>query len=123
MSTHSDGLTWAIAQAKSTAEESAVYWRGGDSVDLTVILGNSSDESIMDDVTLRNQRRRILIEASTLILSGVVVVPLKGDLIKVTIGADVRVYEVMPYGLDKPWSYSAGAEHLLLVQTNYLTTE
>ena len=83
---------WLAAQRKQFLSRPVVYSRGADSVQVAVTVGQTEFEvQGADNVVEKWQSRDFLVTAADLVLSGVQVVPERGD--RITDGD--KVYEVL----------------------------
>lgn len=98
---------------------SAVYWRGTESVALTVVVGKS-DHNVADaqGVVTTWQSQDVLLEASQLILGGARVEPDRGDTVRLTLnGADIVCRVQFPDPNRPAFKFSDPYRQILRVHT------
>ena len=103
MSRFSDQLTRGLDRLREQAGQTVTYTRGANSVSLTAVVGQSSNDQLDDTgMPITAQSRDYLIKASSLVLASVVTLPQQGDQITDS-GA---TYVVRSVGSEAPWRYS-----------------
>ena len=118
------GASWLADQLKTHASVDVTYARGADQVMVKATIGKTEFE--IDDgsgVIVRIQSRDFLIHAADLILAGTETLPVAGDLIRETQGANTFVYEVMAPGNSPPYHYSDPFRKLLRIHSKHVATE
>lgn len=98
---------------KANAGVSATYVRGAQSVPVTVWLGNTAFDQVIDGaIAQRVESLDVLMVAADLILSGEVTLPERGDRILITRGTKTFEYEVMPIGPESQYRADPQAKNL-----------
>ncbi|MCZ2341689.1 MAG: hypothetical protein LC104_07815 [Bacteroidales bacterium] len=119
------GSDWLAAKLKEHASRPVVYQRGMLTVNVQATVGRTLLK--LDDgyggVRMEWTDRDFLIHAEDLVLSSVVVLPERGDLIRETDGGKVFIYEVMAPGKEPPWRYSDVFRKLLRIHTKQVGVE
>ena len=115
------GATWLANQLKAHASAEVTYVRGVDQVPVKATIGKTEFE--IDDgsgVIVRIQSRDFLIHTADLVLAGTESLPVAGDLIRETQGANTFVYEVMAPGNEPHYRYSDPFRKLLRVHAKLI---
>ena len=115
------GATWLANQLKTHASTDVIYVRGVDQVPVKATIGKTEFE--IDDgsgVIVRIQSRDFLIHTTDLVLAGTDSLPVAGDLIRETQGANTFVYEVMAPGNEPHYRYSDPFRKLLRVHAKLI---
>jgi hypothetical protein len=118
------GASWLADQMKMHASVDVIYERGAEQVPVKATVGKTEFE--IDDgsgVVVRIQSRDYLIQAADLVLGGMETLPLAGDLIRETQGANTFVYEIMAPGNEPHYRYSDPFRKLLRIHTKHVATE
>jgi hypothetical protein len=118
------GATWLAGQLKAHASVDITYVRGIDQVSVKATIGKTEFE--IDDgsgVVIRIQSRDFLIHSADLVLGGSETLPVAGDQIQETQGANTFVYEVMAPGNEPHYRYSDPFRKLLRIHTKHVATE
>lgn len=112
------GFDWLADQLKAHAGRPVTYRRGADTAAVTATIGRTVFE--LDDefgVLKKVESRDFLIPAADLVLSGVTVLPERGDEIDETQGSVTYTYEVMAPGKEPPFRFSDPYRRTLRIHT------
>jgi hypothetical protein len=100
------------------------YSRNGSAAQITAIPGQTrvtaADES---GLTIQAKRRDWIISAADLILAGEVVLPEVGDLIRLTVGQEVQVFEVQRLAGEAHYYAQDDLGQVLRIHTRQIDTE
>ena len=122
-----DGLAFLTKQLKAYASVSIVYARGYDSVDVQATLGNKLLK--LDDgfggIRMEWTDLDLLIPAADLTFAygGDPITPERGDLVYLTQGHQVQVYEVFPFGNEPPWRWADPHQSMYRIHAKWINTE
>ena len=120
-----NGAQWLRGMIKTYASQTVTYHRDVESVQLQASFGRTSFESDDGYGGVRTERsdKDFLVTAEDLILGGQQTEPQRGDRIKQTVGDQVLVYEVMPFGREKHFRYCDPYRKMLRIHTKHVDTE
>lgn len=116
MSRLSAGMARLAARQLEVNGESITYTRGGESLSLTAVRGRTRNpaETTNNRTTVRSSDIDWLIDPATIVFSGAVSEPLKGD--RITVGSEV--YEVWStVSGEDCWTPSDSYGHMIRVHT------
>ena len=118
------GASWLAGMLKQHASRSVTYVRGAESVELSATLGQTTYE-VADEfgTTVEAKAMDFLVSAVDLVLAGAVALPEPGDQVRVTVGDEVHVFEVMDLGGAGHWRPSDPYGHTLRIHTKLVGTE
>ena len=118
------GAAWLAGMLKQHASRSVTYVRGAESVELSATLGQTTYE-VADEfgTTVEAKAMDFLVSAVDLVLAGAVALPEPGDQVRVTVGDEVHVFEVMDLGGAGHWRPSDPYGHTLRIHTKLVGTE
>lgn len=111
-------LTQAMDTIAEIASVSVVYSRGVNSVTIDAVPGRTTVELADENGMLtRSKVRDYKVKSSSLVISGSVVLPERGDTIAETVGSAVYTYEVIGPGPDTHYRESDLAGDYLRIHT------
>jgi len=118
------GAAWLDRMRVKHASRSVTYVRGAESVELSATLGQTTYE-VADEfgTTVEAKATDFILSAADLVLSGQKSQPQPGDRIRVTVGDEVHVFEVMDLGGAGHWRPSDPYGHTLRIHTKLVDTE
>ena len=118
------GAAWLAGMLKQHASRSVTYTRGAESVELSATLGQTTYE-VADEfgTTVEAKATDFLLSAVELVLASEQSQPQPGDRIRVTVGDEVHVFEVMDLGGAGHWRPSDPYGHTLRIHTKLVGTE
>ena len=118
------GAVWLAGMLKQHASRGVTYVRGAESVELSATLGQTTYE-VADEfgTTVEAKATDFLLSAVDLVLAGAVALPEPGDQVRVTVGDEVHVFEVMDLGGVGHWRPSDPYGHTLRIHTKLVGTE
>ncbi len=110
-----DGDSWLTAKRHESMSKAVTYSRGAQQVTVNATVGRTIEQQVAEDsgVVLETRSRDFLIRSADLVLGGVTVTPMPGDLIT----EDGYSFEVLPAGIDPPWRYSDVERTTIRVRT------
>lgn len=115
---------WLEDQRKTHTSRIVTYERGVDTVAVSASIGKTVFE--IDNglgVVERTESRDFLVLTADLVLSGLPVLPERGDRIRETQGTSTFIYEVMAPGNEPHWRYSDPYRKTLRIHTKHIKTE
>ena len=118
------GAAWLDRMRVKHASRSVTYVRGANSVELSATLGQTTYE-VADEfgTTVEAKATDFLISAVEIVLADAVALPEPGDQVRVTVGDEVHVFEVMNLGGAGHWRPSDPYGHTLRIHTKLVNTE
>jgi len=118
------GAAWLDRMRVKHASRSVTYTRGAETVELSATLGQTTYE-VADEfgTTVEAKATDFLITGAELVLAGQKAKPQPGDRIRVTVGDEVHVFEVMSLGAAGHWRPSDPYGHTLRIHTKLVDTE
>ena len=118
------GAAWLDGMRTKHASRTVTYVRGTDAVELSATLGQTTYE-IADEygATVEAKATDFLVSAVDLVLAGQKAQPQPGDQIRLTVGDQVHVFEVMDLGGAGHWRPSDPYGHTLRIHTKLVHTE
>ena len=118
------GAAWLDRMRVKHASRSVTYVRGAETVELSATLGQTTYE-VADQfgTTVEAKATDFLISAAEIALAGEMVLPEPGDQVRVTVGDEVHVFEVMDLGGAGHWRPSDPYGHTLRIHTKLVGTE
>ena len=118
------GAAWLDRMRVKHASRSVTYVRGAETVELSATLGQTTYE-VADQfgTTVEAKATDFLISAAKIVLAGEMVLPEPGDQVRVTVGDEVHVFEVMDLGGAGHWRPSDPYGHTLRIHTKLVGTE
>lgn len=116
MSLISKALTAHSARLKQSAGESVSYFRGGQSVALVAVPGQTVFDEVESDGEVRTQSKAVdfLVRPSDLVLDGSATEPRRGDWIK---RQDGQRFDVMAGPAGVTWEWSDGHQTFMRIHT------
>lgn len=108
---------WLTDQRHQHMARTVTYQRGGDEIELSATIGQTTFEQVDDHGITRTQSRDFLVRAADLVLGSAAVLPISGDRIVETDGAQTYTYEVMAPGGEPPYRYSDSFRNTLRIHT------
>lgn len=119
------GLARLAVRRKAHQGRTVTYRRGGNSVEVTASIGQTTFRTVVDyGAQVRTARRDYLVSTVDLVLNSERVLPEAGDRIEEIDGDQTFVYEVMGPGGDEPaWRYSDPYRRVLRIHTKHVGTE
>lgn len=118
------GAEFLHAQRSAHMASDVVFVRGAESVVLSATIGHTDfEEADTDGFIQRVQTRDYLVLAADLVLGGQPSTPVRGDIIRETIGEKVFVYEVMSPGNEPLWRWSDPHRNTIRIHTKHTDTE
>lgn len=119
MSRFHEQLAAGLARLRSRDGVTVTVARGGDSVEVTAVVGQSDHETLDDTgMPVTIQSRDFMLAAADYAPAGSAVVPLKGD--RITEGT--RVYAVRDIGSAACWAYSDQGRTTIRVHTSEVSS-
>lgn len=119
------GLAWLTGQLKANASQTVTYARGMDSVSVQATFGQKLLK--IDDgfggIRIEWTDMDFCIPAADLTFGSGLVIPERGDLVHVHIGADTETFEVFPFGNEPPWRWSDPHQSMLRIHCKHIGTE
>ena len=118
------GAAWLDRMRVKHASRSVTYVRGAETVELSATLGQTTYE-VADEfgTTVEAKATDFLISAVEIVLADAVALPEPGDQVRVTVGDEVHVFEVMNLGGAGHWRPSDPYGHTLRIHTKLIGTE
>ena len=118
------GLAWLDGMRVKHASRTVAYSRGAESVEVSATLGETTYE-VADEfgTTVQAKATDFLVSAAELVLAGEKVLPEPGDQVRVTVGDEVHVFEVMDLGGAGHWRPSDPHGHTLRIHAKLVGTE
>lgn len=90
------GAAWLAGKLGDNAAQTITYARGAATVSLAAALGRSEhQQERADGAIIAVVAEDFIVQPASLVLSGAVATPARGDRITLTIGSATRTYEVM----------------------------
>ena len=118
------GAAWLDRMRVKHASRSVTYTRGAETVELSATLGQTTYE-VADEygTTVEAKATDFLVTAAELVLAGAKTLPEPGDQVRVTVGDEVHVFEVMSLGGGGHWRPSDPYGHTLRIHSKLVETE
>jgi len=118
------GASWLAGMLKQHASRTVTYARGAESVELSATLGRTTYE-VADEygTVVEAKATDFIVPAADLVLAGQKAQPEPGDQVRVTVGDEVHVFEVMDLGGAGHWRPSDPYGHTLRIHTKLVDTE
>lgn len=118
------GVAFLDAQRKAHMASEVVYRRGAEDLAIAATVGVTRFE-VEDESGFRSQvtARDYLVTAADMVLGGQAAEPAVGDTIRETIGSQVFVHEVLPFGLEPAWRWSDPHRTTFRIHTKHTSTE
>ena len=116
--------TWLDDQRAEHMSRAVTYCRGDDSVAVQATIGRTLFE--VDNgagVLEKTEARDFLVSTDELVFAGEETLPLRGDRVRETAGAQVFIYEVIAPGREPHWRYSDPYRKTLRIHTKHVDTE
>jgi len=118
------GMAFLHAQRAAHMSTDVVYVRGVDEITISAMLGQTEFEEIdSDGMVHRVTSRDFVVTAADLDLPDGDNVPRRGDQIRETAGAEVRTFEVLPFGDNPLWRWSDAHRVAMRIHTKHVGTE
>ena len=93
------GVSWLDDMRIKHMSRTATYSRGAESAELSATLGSTTYEVIDESgATVEAKATDFLVSAAQLVLGGQKTLPEPGDRIRVALGSEVALFEVMDLG-------------------------
>jgi len=118
------GSNWLEEKRVQHCSSPVSYHRDDQSVQVLASIGRTVFKTVSEfGVVERIVSRDFLIQADELVIDGQVTLPIRGDFIKETVGAELHVYEVMAPAKEPEWRYSDPYRKTLRIHTKFVETE
>lgn len=118
------GGAWLADMALTHLAREIVYKRGSQTVSVSAATGRTDwDVEAESGVVERIESRDFFIRASDLVLSGSVVTPARGDIIKETISGTTHLYEVNAPAGEDVYTYGTHGKDILRIHTKHTGEE
>lgn len=94
-----NAVGWLDGMRESWLSQTVSYWRGNDSVQLAATLGTTRYD-VMDEAgaTIKAKATDFIVASASLVLAGVVSLPLVGDVIRLASNGTIAVFQVLELG-------------------------